>query len=257
MDPRLIALWTLVATLGAMTFWWLVSLATKDASVADRWWGLGGLLICLVGWQLADGQGPRFFVLFMVAAWGIRLSAHVYGRSQGKAEDPRYAAWRRKYGQTWWWRSLLQVFLLQGLLLWVVVAPALVTLIQPAGPSFGALDVFGILVFVVGLLIEGAADAQLQVWKNDSRNAGKVMDQGLWRYSRHPNYFGEVLVWWGIWMVAAAHGAWWTLTSPILITFLLVRVSGVPMLEEQMAKRPGYREYVSRTSSFVPLPPRR
>ncbi len=257
MEPVVAAIVTLVVTLGAMIFWWGVSLGTKDASVADRWWAMGGLLACLVAWQLAGATGPRFYVLFIVAAWAIRLSGHIYGRSQGQPEDPRYAAWRREHGHSWWWRSLLQVFLAQGVLLWVTVAPALVVLLVPEGPGFGPLDVFGIIVATTGIVFSGVADTQLQLWRNNPDHRGSVFDKGLWRYSRHPNYFGEALTWWGIWMVAAAHGAWWTLGSPILLTVLLVQFSGVKALEGHLlATKPEYAGYVSRTSPFLPMPPR-
>ena len=250
------ALAVLAIQVGAMIVWWGVSLATKDCGIADRWWGLGFLLGAVAAWQIAGTQGPRWFVVPLVALWGIRLSAHIFGRSQGQPEDRRYARMRAKHPDDWWWRSLTDVFLLQGLLMWIISAPVIAVLLVSGGPAFSVFDGIGVAVFAVGLVIEGVADAQLQWFR---RNGGTgVYDRGLWRYSRHPNYFGETLVWWGLWFVALAHGAWWSFVGPLVLTVLLLRVSGVTLLEGDLRQRKdGYREYVRRTSAFIPWPPKR
>lgn len=249
-------LWLLVASVGAAAFWWLVSLGTKDASVIDRWWGLGIALLCVLGWRLAGTTGPRFYVLFLVAAWGVRLSAHLYGRQQGRGEDRRYAAMRERHGPAWWWRSLVFVFLLQGLLMFVVAAAGFVPLVRPAGPALGWLDGIAVALATGGLVLEGVADAQLQLWRRAGEPGG-LLDRGLWRYSRHPNYFGEALFWWGIGVAAAAHGAWWALVSPLVVTVLVTGISGLPLLEKGLRqRRPEYEAYRRRTSAFIPWPPR-
>lgn len=250
--------WLLLVSLAAMTFWWIVSLATKDVSVVDRWWGLGFVLLVVAAWQMAGGTGPRFYVFFLVLAWGVRLAAHLYGRYQNdRVEDRRYVAMRQKHGDVWWWRSLFQVFWLQGVLMFIVAAAAVAPLIDPPGPSFGWLDMVAVAVAVFGLVFEGVADAQLQLWRRKGAPGG-VMDTGLWRYTRHPNYFGEAVFWWGIWLAALAHGYWWTFVSPVVITILVAGVSGKPLLEKDLAKRrPAYAEYVRRTSGFIPWPPKR
>jgi steroid 5-alpha reductase family enzyme len=249
-------LWILVASVGAAVFWWLVSLGTKDTAVIDRWWGVGIALLCVLAWQLADTTGPRLYVLFLVAAWGVRLSAHLYGRKQGRPEDQRYAAMRARHGASWWWRSLVFVFVLQGLLMFVVGAAAFAPLLVPAGPAFGWLDGVAVALATAGLVIEGVADGQLQLWRR-AGSPGGVFASGLWQYSRHPNYFGELLFWWGVWLAALAHGFWWAVVSPLVVTVLIVRVSGIPLVERGLARRSEYAAYRRRTSAIVPWPPRR
>jgi len=239
---------------------WLASLAHRDASIADRFWGLGFVL--LAGWYAARGDGwagRSFLLLSLTAVWGLRLSIHIHLRNRGKAEDPRYARWRDEGGPGWWWTSLFKVFLLQGLILWIVSTPLLVGLSSPTPPRITALDIIGTSVWLVGFVFETVADAQLAAFKRKPANAGRVLSSGLWRYTRHPNYFGDALVWWGLYGVAAATpGGPWTVFGPVLMTTLLVRVSGVPMLEERLrTTRPAYADYVARTSAFIPRRPTR
>ena len=180
-------------------------------------------------------------------------------RNWGKGEDHRYAAWRERYGSAYWWVSLFQVFWLQGALALVVSLPILAAGVGETPSSLGALDRLGAAVWVVGLAFESIGDEQLRRFKRDPANRGRVMDEGLWRYTRHPNYFGDAVAWWGIGLIGlATRLGWIALVGPMVMTFLLVSVSGVAMLEKTIAeRRPGYADYVRRTSAFVPLPPNR
>jgi len=246
-----------LALAAAFTALWVVSLPLKNASIVDMWWGPAFVLAAALYADGAAAVGPRgLAVMALVAAWALRLAWHIGRRNVGHGEDPRYAAWRLQHGARWWWRSLLQVFLLQATVAWVVSWPvgAAVTAAGNRYPT--AWDVIGLGVAVTGFLLEAAADRQLRRFKRAAARAA-VCDTGLWRYSRHPNYFGESLVWWGLFVVAAGAGGWWTVVSPLLMTWLLLRVSGVTLLEAGLgAAKPGYAEYVRRTSAFVPWPPK-
>jgi len=238
---------------------WLVSLALRDASVVDPLWGPA---FAVVAWVYAlTGEAPparRWAVVGMVTLWGVRLGVHLWLRNHGVGEDFRYRAMRARAPRAFPWVSLVTVFWLQAAIAWMVSVP-LWGALRPARPtSLTALDLAGLAVFAVGLTIETVADLQLARFRRDPSRRGTVLDGGLWRYSRHPNYFGDAVVWWGLWLPAAAVGAWWTAVGPALMTFLLVRVSGVALLEKTLARtKPQYREYVRRTSAFVPWPPRR
>lgn len=246
-----------VAAFALFTAAWAWSALRRDASVVDVFWGLGFVLTAWV-WRAALESGhPRaWLVLAMVTLWGVRLAAHIGRRNHGRGEDPRYAAMRARSPRTFTATSLVTVFALQAALLLVIALPVWAAL-SPAAPPLGALDAAGALVWLAGFLFEAVGDAQLAAFKADPANRGRVMDRGLWRWTRHPNYFGEALLWWGIGLVAlSVSGSAWTLAGPALLTFLLLRVSGVAMLERQMDARPGWREYAARTSAFVPWPPR-
>lgn len=243
-----------------MTLLWLLSLALKNASIVDVFWGLGFVLVAAGGVLLetTDHSGTRSGLVFLlVAVWGLRLALHILARNWGKPEDFRYAQWRQDHGPRWWWMSFFQVFLLQGFLMWLISAPILAAQSSRVDPPLGWLDGLGILAWAVGFLFEAAGDWQLNRFKARPENRGKILTTGVWRYTRHPNYFGDALQWWGFYLLAAAAGAWWTIFSPILMTFLLVRVSGVAMLERSLEQRPGYAEYARRTSAFIPWLPKR
>lgn len=243
--------------LAALTGLWLVSLRLKDSSIVDIFWSLGFILAAFVYAALTpDGLRERkVLMLAMVMAWGARLSVHLYRRNRGRPEDYRYAAWREQYGAAWPLRSLFQVFWLQAVLLWIVSAPLLAA--QLSSAPLGVLDILGAAVWCVGLAFEAVADYQLAQFKADPANKGKVLDTGLWRYTRHPNYFGDAVVWWGLYLVALSAGGWWSIYGPALMTYLLVRVSGVAMLERDLKqKKPEYADYIRRTSAFIPMPPK-
>ncbi|HSM51604.1 MAG TPA: DUF1295 domain-containing protein [Thermoanaerobaculia bacterium] len=242
----------------AMVALWGLSLRRRDASIVDIFWGPGFLLVAGLGLWLGEGPGPRRLLVFaLVALWALRLASHIAARNLGRGEDYRYREMRERHGARFGLVSLFSVFLLQGAILWVVALPLMAAQSAPSPVGLGFRDLAGALLWATGFLIEAVADRQLARFRARG-GPGRVMDRGLWRYSRHPNYFGEAVLWWGLYLVAAGTpGGGWTIVSPLLMTFLLVRVSGVALLEKGMAKRPGWAEYAARTSAFVPLPPRR
>lgn len=253
----------LAACAAAIAAWavasWVASLRLRDASVADSTWGPGFLVVAVVAAAVA-GPAPRALLLVaLTAAWGLRLAIHLERRRRARGdEDRRYRAMREGWGSRFAVASLFTVFLLQGAILWVVSLPVQAGAALGTARPLGPLDVVGVLVFATGLAFEAIGDAQLAAFLAEPGSRGKVMDRGLWRYTRHPNYFGDALVWWGIGLVGAASGAWWSLAGPALMTFLLVRVSGVSLLEKDIReRRPAYAAYVRRTSGFFPLPPAR
>jgi steroid 5-alpha reductase family enzyme len=238
---------------------WLLSLALRDASIADIFWGLGFTLIGVLTflWTNDGSSARRGLIAALVSLWGLRLAVYLLWRNAGRGEDPRYVAMRRHWGARFWWISLFSVFAFQGVLLWIVSLPVQLGQLAAGGP-LGALDALGIALFALGLSFEAVGDWQLARFKADPANAGRVMDQGLWRYTRHPNYFGDCCVWWGLFVLALStpYGIW-SAIGPVLMTFLLMRVSGVPLLERSIHKRrPDYVEYARRTSAFFPRPPR-
>ncbi len=248
-----------ISILVLMLVTWGISLAVHNASIVDIVWGLG---FVVVAWtvRLSTDQGDsarQWLLVAMTTIWGLRLAIHLFVRNHGNGEDFRYVRMRKHYGPRFGLISLATVFGLQGVLMFVVSLP--VQLGQAdATPSIGAIGILGIVVWAVGMFFETVGDLQLTAFKKDPANTGKVMNLGLWRYTRHPNYFGDACVWWGIGIVAAETGAGaWGLIGSALMTFLLRRVSGVTLLEKSLVKRrEGYAEYVATTSPFVPRPPR-
>lgn len=235
---------------------WIVSLRLRDASIADPFWAPGFLVLGSSYWALRSETGSRGLIaLTLTAVWAGRLGWHLLVRNRREGEDRRYRAMRAHHGEAFWWVSLFTVFLLQGFLLWLVAMPILVAVVG-VGP-LGVWDAVGAILAATGLLLEAIADAQLKGFRSDPANEGAVMDRGLWRYSRHPNYFGNAVMWWGLFLIAVGGGGAWSGVGPLIMTVLLLRVSGVTLLERDISdRRPGYREYVRRTSSFVPWPPR-
>ena len=252
---------TFFVTVLAFAGLWFVGTRRRDVSIVDVYWGPGFAVIAAVAVMQGWGTFPRtFLVVTLVAMWGFRLGGYlVWRKLQSPGEDFRYAAMRARAGDDFDVQSLATVFGLQAVLMWVVSLPVQWAVTTPSSPSLGTMDLVGVLLWGAGLAFEAVGDLQLIEFKSDPANAGKVLDRGLWRYTRHPNYFGDCVVWWGFYAFACAtpHG-WWTFIGPVVMTVLLVRVSGVPMLERALLRRkPGYAAYVARTSSFVPLPPRR
>lgn len=242
---------------GPMVAVWGFSVLRRDASVVDVVWGPGFAVAAGVYFTGAPEPGLRSWLLLAaVILWAGRLALHLGVRWSGKdEEDYRYAAMREKHGRRFPLVSLFTVFLLQAGLIWVLSWPLLAGIREAGAP--GILGWTGIAVFLVGLGVEAVADRQLSRFRADPENRGQVLARGLWRYSRHPNYFGEALLWWGFWLVAADAGGWWTLFAPVGMTVLLLRISGVPLLEPHLEEtRPGYADYVRRTPAFVPWFPR-
>ena len=256
--PELIAVTGGVVVLYMVAIW-LLSIPLRNASIVDIFWGLGFVVVAFLSLALADGfAGRRILITALVTIWGLRLSLHILWRNFGKREDYRYRAWREAAGPAFWWTSLFRVFLLQGVILWVVSMPILAAGYYGSTGHFTPIDVAGVLVWGVGFTFEAVGDIQLARFKANPGNKGKVMRTGLWRYTRHPNYFGDAAVWWGMFLIAAATvNGLWTVFSPALMTFLLVRVSGVALLEKkQVETRPEYRDYIESTSAFLPWFPR-
>jgi steroid 5-alpha reductase family enzyme len=231
---------------------WALSLRKDNVSIIDSFWPLliltGGLSYALTVPQM----GPRTAVVIaLLSLWAVRLSVHITWRHWNQPEDGRYKAIRARNEPYFRWKSLVTVFALQAVLAWIVSLPlyGAVTNLRP----WNWIDTLGACVAVGGALYEAVADWQLARFLDASDNKGKVMDSGLWRNSRHPNYFGEFCVWWGFYLLALSADAWWTIVSPLLMTVLLLKVSGVALQEKDMAdRRPGYREYTARTNAFFP-----
>ena len=243
-----------------MTAWFAAAMVKKDNSIADIAWGLGFVLVAAVTFLKRGSLFLPLLVTGLVAVWGGRLAFHILLRNRKRGEDPRYAAWRRSWGRSFVWRSYLQVFLLQGFFLLVISSPVVLVNTGRNYPYSGTdLQLMaGFLLWCAGFFFEAVGDAQLARFKRDPANKGKIMDRGLWRFTRHPNYFGESLMWWGIFLLAleVPYG-WTTVVSPLLITFLLVRVSGVPLLEKRYAGNVEYQAYARRTSVFIPWLPKK
>ena len=255
-----VLLWNFAAVMGFMTSVWVLSVVIKNAGIADTFWGLGFVLVAWITFAVAEGYpGRKLLITLLVTVWGVRLALHIGIRSWGKGEDRRYQAWRRQYGERFWWISLFTVFLLQGALLWVISLVSQAGQWSPEPDRLVRLDGAGFLLWVVGFFFESVGDRQLAAFKANPQNKGRVMDQGLWRYTRHPNYFGECLMWWGIFLITlATPGSFWTIISPLTITFLLLKVSGVTLLERTIVEnRPEYRDYQERTSAFIPWFPKK
>lgn len=253
-----------------MIVFWLLSVRMRDAGVIDSAWGLGFVLVAWVEWARGawghTGFGCNVLIPAFVSIWGLRLSAHLFARNFGKQEDFRYRQMREKWGKRFWWTSLFTVFGLQGIVMWIVSLPLqmISTTVTISDLENGnalwstPLFIVGSIVWTVGMFFESVGDWQLTQFKSRPENKGHVLQHGLWRYTRHPNYFGDSMVWWGLFLMAMAwHAAWWVIVSPVLMSFLLIRVSGVTLLERSLVQgKTGYRDYVCRTSAFFPWPPK-
>ena len=259
MEVLSIYLYNLLAVVGLMLLGWLISLAQRNVTIVDTLWGLGFVLVAWLTWFQAEGYaGRQMLVLTLTTAWGLRLAAYLTWRNHGKEEDPRYGQWRRASGDRFWLTSLFKVFLLQALFLWLIalVVQAGLTSSLPAAP--GLLDLAGTLIWGIGFFFEAVGDWQMARFKADPANQGKVMDRGLWRYTRHPNYFGECLMWWGLFVIVVSDpGNAWTVVSPLIISVVLLKMTGIALTEKlSVEKRPGYREYTERTPAFFPWKPK-
>ena len=246
-----------IAILAMMVLLWLLSLALKNASIVDIFWGIGFVIVTWLAFSLGGGYIPRKqLVAVLVTIWGLRLALHIGVRNWGKPEDFRYAKWRQENGPRWWWFSFFQVFLLQGVLMWIISAPLIAAQTSGYPVIITPLDVIGVVLWLIGMFFEALGDLQLMLFKANPANKGKLLTTGVWRFTRHPNYFGESALWWGYYIIALVSGSWWTVFSPIIMTWLLLRVSGVAMLERTMKLKPGYEEYMKNTSAFFPWFPK-
>ncbi len=242
----------LLAALLLPSLTWIVSLFKGDASIVDSFWSVIFLVLCAIWFFAQEDTTTRSIIVFaLVALWALRLSAYITWRNWGADEDTRYQEMRRKHSPNFAVKSLFIVFLLQGLLAWIIALPLLAAI--TGSRPLNLIDALAAFLALFGTLFESIADAQLAGFKARPDTQGRVMDTGLWRYTRHPNYFGEFCVWWGFYLFALAAGGWWSILSPLLMTFLLLRVSGVALLEKDIAeRRPAYREYIERTNAFFP-----
>jgi steroid 5-alpha reductase family enzyme len=246
----------LVVLVAGFAFW-LVSLAKNDVSIVDSLWSLMFLLIAGFCFFADGGAGSARagLVLGLVAVWSLRLSGYITLRNHGQPEDYRYQQIRERNQPNFRFKSLYLVFWLQAALAWLIAMPLAVAVFSDS--PLGWLDLAAFALWMIGMTFEVGGDTQLAAFKRDPSNKGKVLDTGLWRYTRHPNYFGEFTLWWGYWLFAVAAGGWWTLASPLLMSFLLLKVSGVALLEKDIGeRRPKYADYIRRTNAFFPGPPR-
>jgi len=243
-----------------MTVLWIFSVILKKASIVDPFWGLGFVLVSVYYHVNSSGDALRKSMVFaLVIMWGIRLFTYLLWRNYGKPEDYRYVKFRNDYGpHRYWWVSFFQVFVLQGILLWLISAPLLAAQYYGADRPFGWLDGIAIIFWLVGFSFEAGGDYQLTKFKNNPANKGNVLDTGFWRYTRHPNYFGDACVWWSFALFSVAAGSYVPVLGSVLMTFLLVKVSGVSLLEKTLKNtKPGYESYIRNTNSFFPWFPKK
>jgi len=250
-----------LATVAAMmTVGWIFSVLRHNVTIVDSLWGLGFVLVAGVTFWTGNGfTGRSLLILVLTAGWGLRLAGYLTRRNWGQPEDHRYGQWREKSGKHFWFVSLFKVFWLQALFLWIISLVLQKAQLSAEPPRITVLDILGTVVWAVGFVFESVGDWQLARFKADPKNRGRVMDQGLWAWSRHPNYFGEFLIWWGFFLVAlATPGGWWTIISPLIISMVLLKMTGVPLTEAALkTRRPGYADYSEKTSTFFPRPPRK
>jgi len=230
----------------------------QDNSIADIGWGIGFILIAGISlWKSGSVNTESILVSAVVILWGMRLASFIFLRNRKKGEDYRYKKWRKEWGGNVIWRAYLQVFMLQGTIMWLVALPVMITIANPSH-QIGMAEIAGVALWVIGFFFEVTGDYQMQVFKSNPANNGRIMKSGLWRYTRHPNYFGEAVMWWGIFIISANNGhLFLSLVSPMLLTFLLLQVSGVALLEKKYTDNPEYQEYISSTRAFIPLPPKK
>jgi len=240
-----------------MTALFLLAVKIKRNDLVDNAWGMGFVLISWLFFVLRPTEDwRRILITLLISVWAIRLSWFLLQRYKGRKEDFRYAQWRKQWGNSWLWRSYLQVFLLQGFFMLSIAYPVFFHSRPAANPAV-LVDLIGLLVWVIGFFFESVGDAQMRAFKANPQNRGKVMNKGLWRYTRHPNYFGESTMWWGIFILTLNFsGGIFAIASPLIITILLLKVSGIPLLEKKYKENPEYQSYIRRTSSFFPLPPK-
>lgn len=251
------ALFGLAVALGLALLTWFASLVRRDVSLVDRVWSLMIVAAGVAyGVELATALGARYLLMIGLAAlWAVRLAAYVSWRNWGHGEDRRYQQIRARNQPHFAAKSIYLIFVLQAVLAWLVSIPFLVAAAQPSPWTW--LDPVAAALVVFGIVFEAVADQQLAAFKADPANRGAVLDRGLWRTTRHPNYFGECCVWWGLFGLSLGAGSWWGIVSPLVMTGLLLKVSGVTLLEKDIGeRRPAYRDYVRRTNAFFPGPQR-
>jgi steroid 5-alpha reductase family enzyme len=255
-----IYLWGFPVIMIMMTLVWVVSVVKKNAGIVDPFWGLGFVLVAAFYFWQTNIPGPRaIVVMVLVAIWGLRLWAYLMWRNWGQDEDYRYKQFRKNYGEhRYWWFSFFQVFLLQGFLMWLISATLLGAMLFSGNNPLTLIDVLAVLIWIIGFSFEAGGDHQLARFKANPANKGKLLDTGFWKYTRHPNYFGDAAVWWGFALFAVVSGSYITILGSLLMTALLLKVSGVALLEKSLKeKKPGYQQYMQKTSAFIPWFPKK
>jgi steroid 5-alpha reductase family enzyme len=250
----------LLIILTMMSFIWLISVLIKNVSIVDSFWGLGFVITCgFYFFKTGETDIRKMLLLTMVTIWGLRLSLYITLRNKGKEEDFRYKEFRKKYGEShYWWISFFQTFLLQGLLMWLISAPLLGAQYSSALKPLGFTDYLGIVFWLIGFSFEAGGDFQLSKFRSNPENKGKVLDTGFWRYTRHPNYFGDSAVWWGYGLICISAGSYIPAIGSFLMTALIIKVSGVALLEKTLVtQKPQYKEYIEKTSAFIPWFPKK
>jgi len=247
-------IWVLVTLL------WIWSIIIRNVSIVDIFWGFGFVVVNAF-YVFSSGElNPRkMLILALVSVWGLRLAGYLAIRNIGKGEDFRYQEFRRKYGaERYWWFSYFQTFLLQGVLMMIVSLPLLGISMGPRSGDLNLLDYFGIFIWLIGFAFEAGGDFQLSRFKGDPNNKGKVLNTGFWKYTRHPNYFGDTAVWWAYALFSIAAGSYWQIIGSVVMTLLIIKVSGVALIEKTLNEsKPQYREYIQKTSSFFPWFPKK
>ena len=244
----------------SMTLLWGLSVLIKNVSIVDIFWGLGFVIVnAFYFFSLEEMYSRPVLLLVLVSIWGLRLSIYLAYRNLGKEEDFRYQEFRARYGvNRYWWVSFFQVFLLQGGLILIISLPLLGIMFYTKSNELIWLDYLALIVWIIGFLFESIGDFQLTKFKNNPNNKGKILDKGLWKYTRHPNYFGDTLVWWAYALFCVSAGSYWPILGSLIMTFLIIKVSGVSLLEKTLKiKKPGYEEYIRKTNSFFPWLPRK
>lgn len=252
-------IWAGLGVLALMTVLWLISIYLVNVSIVDNFWGIGFVLVAFIYCLECDVLYTRTkLMMLLVTIWGLRLSIYLMYRNYGKGEDYRYREFRRSYGaHRYWWFSFFQVFMLQGGLILIISLPLLGIVLKTDSNALNLFDYLGVLIWSIGFIFESVGDYQLASFKRHPENKGKLLTKGLWRYTRHPNYFGDTAVWWGFGLLAIASGAYWYSLGTLLMTYLILKISGVAMLERSLSEvKPGYEEYVQTTSTFLPWFPK-
>jgi len=241
-----------------MNLIFVIALIKKDNGIVDIAWGLGFVLVALFNFFYIPGFTARqMLVTLLILLWGIRLAHYINCRNKNKPEDFRYAAWRKQWGKFWIIRTYFQVFMVQGFFMLVIVSPVFL-LHYDNGARLGILEIIGVIIWLIGYLFQAIGDLQMMKFKKNPDNKGKIITSGLWKYTRHPNYFGESLMWWGIFLIVKnAVPGWWAVISPLTITFLLLFVSGIPLLEKKYKDNPEFQVYAKKTSIFIPWRPKK
>jgi len=245
--------------LSLMTALWIVSVVLKNVSIVDMFWGLGFVLVNTFYFFNTDTTPAKIVLLVLVAIWGLRLSVYLAWRNIGKPEDFRYQEFRKKYGEkNYWWVSFIQTFLLQGILMWMISLPLLGVNLYSTSQHLNLTDYLGMVVWTVGFIFEAGGDLQLARFKMNKGNKGKVLKDGFWHYTRHPNYFGDSAVWWGYGLLVVSTGNYWFVAGSVIMTLLILKVSGVVLLEKSLTnQKPDYKDYILKTSSFIPWFPKK